>query len=236
MLLALLTPVQIAQRSFRRSLPAMYDCFTGKIRHLDADGRLSLVVQGVGYLLRISERTRQALPLDGSTVTVLARLIVREDDLLLFGFSDSGERACFDLLLGVQGVGPQVALALCSSFEPAELQQVLLNKDLSALTKVKGVGKKSAERIILELSDKAERIPVPLPGFTSGGDTPAADAGIAEQVRQGLVALGYGGKEAERALAAATQSEDRRHQRRRRTAAPSSCCFAAAINFEEDDP
>ena len=104
-------------------------------------------------MLRISERTRLALPLDGSTVTVLARLIVRDDDLLLFGFSDSGERACFDLLLAVQGVG-LVALALCSSFEPAELQQVLL-VNLAALTKVKGVGKKSAERIILELSDKA---------------------------------------------------------------------------------
>jgi Holliday junction DNA helicase RuvA len=180
----------------------MYDCFTGSIRHLDADGRLSLVVAGVGYLLRISERTRQALSLDGTTVTVLARLIVREDDLLLFGFHDAGERACFDLLLSVQGVGPQVALALCSSFAPEELQQILLNKDTATLTKVKGVGRKSAERITLELSDKAEKIPVPLPGFQDPATQPANQA-VAEQVRQGLVALGYGNKEAERAIAAA---------------------------------
>ena len=181
----------------------MYDCFTGQIRHLDADGRLSLVVSGVGYLLRISERTRQALPLDGSTVTVLARLIVREDDLLLFGFSEAGERASFDLLLTVQGVGPQVALALISTYGPNDLQTILLDKDIAALTKVKGVGRKSAERIILELSDKAERIPVPLPGFREEGATPPAAQAVAEQVRQGLVALGYGPKEAERALAQA---------------------------------
>ena len=120
----------------------------------------------------------------------------------MFGFHDAGERACFDLLLTVQGVGPQVALALCSAYGPDELQHILLNKDIAALTKVKGVGRKSAERITLELSDKAEKIPVPLPGFQDPA-TPPANQAVAEQVRQGLVALGYGNKEAERAIAAA---------------------------------
>ncbi len=186
----------------------MYDFLRGAVASLDAGGQLSLEVGGVGYLLRISEHTRSRLPLDGSTVRVYTRLVVREDDLLLFGFGDPAERVAFDLLTGVQGVGPGVALAILSRFAVAELRQVLARKDALALKSVKGVGTKSAERITLELSDKLSRIPVPQ------DELPAEDLAVerqhgtaADEARQALVALGFSHREAIDTLARIAEPE-----------------------------
>jgi Holliday junction DNA helicase RuvA len=175
----------------------MYDFFRGTVANLDAHGNLSLEVGGVGYRLRISEQTRRAIPLDGSSVVVHARLVVREDDLLLFGFADPAERAAFDLLLSVQGVGPAVALAVLSALSVDALRQALLARDVAALRKVKGVGPKSAERLVLELADKVERIPASL----GTGDTKPR-GGPVDEVHRALVSLGFSSKEAGDALAA----------------------------------
>ena len=174
----------------------MYDFLRGTVANLDSAGRLSLDVNGVGYFLRISEETRKRIPLDGSTVTVYVRLVVREDDLILFGFHDPAERVAFDLLTSVQQVGVNIALAVLSALGVSELRRVLISRDIARLRKVKGIGPKSAERIAMELADKVERIPAPL---GSSGATGVAQA--VEEAHRALVVLGFSSKEAADALA-----------------------------------
>jgi Holliday junction DNA helicase RuvA len=180
----------------------MYDFLRGSVANLDTAGRLSFDVNGVGYSLRVSDQTRRTIPLDGRTVTLHVRLIVKEDDLVLFGFADVAERAAFDLLLSVQQVGPAVALAVLSHLGVADLRAALFARDVAALRKVKGVGPKSAERIVLELADKVERIPAPL-----GAVARAQQTGLPglEEAQRGLVVLGFGTKEAAEALAKVQQ-------------------------------
>lgn len=173
----------------------MYDFLRGTVANLDAAGRLSLDVNGVGYLLRVSEQTRRRIPLDGSTVTIHVRLAVKEDDLALYGFGDAAERVAFDLLTSVQQVGPTVALAVLSQLGVDELRRILAARDAKSLRAVKGVGPKIAERIALELVDKAERIPAP-----AAPAAPASAAAALEQAHRGLVVLGYGQREAGEAL------------------------------------
>jgi len=185
----------------------VYDFFRGSVTAIDTSGHLSLAVGPVGYLLRISEQTRQRLPLDGSAVTVYARLVVREDDLMLFGFADPAERAAFDLLTSVQGVGPAVALGLLSSHPVAELRQVLVRKDVAALKQVKGVGAKSAERFALELHGKVDRIPSPFDPDQAPSGGAGRDATL-DEARQALVALGFSNKEALDALGAVATGAD----------------------------
>jgi holliday junction DNA helicase RuvA len=176
----------------------MYDFLRGTVAALDAAGRLSLDVNGVGYSLRISQQTRRRLPLDGSVTTIHVRLVVKEDDLVLFGFSDAAERAAFDLLTSVQQVGPAVAMAVLSALGVGELRRVLLARDAAALRKVKGVGPKSAERIVLELADKVERIPAPLD--EGGGTAPESGMAAAAEVHRALLVLGFSSKDAADAL------------------------------------
>lgn len=177
----------------------MYDFLRGTVANLDTGGRLSLDVNGIGYSLRISEQCRSRIPLDGSAVTLPVRLIVREDDLILFAFVDVSERSAFDLLVSVQQVGPAVAMAVLSHFGVDDLRRALLTKDVAALRKVKGVGPKSAERIVLELADKVERIPAPFaPGAGAKSDPQATAIGEAHRA---LVVLGFSPKDASEALA-----------------------------------
>jgi holliday junction DNA helicase RuvA len=182
----------------------MYDFLRGSVANLDVSGRLSLDVGGVGYSLRVSDHTRRTIPLDGRTVVMYVRLIVREDDLILFGFADIAERAAFDLLLSVQQVGPAVAMAVLSQLGVADLRAALAAKDAAALRKVKGVGPKSAERIVLELADKVERIPAPLSAATAARTATSVIAGV-EEAQRGLIVLGYSAKEAADALAKVQQ-------------------------------
>jgi Holliday junction DNA helicase RuvA len=178
----------------------MYDFLRGTVAALDASGRLSLDVHGVGYLLRVSDQTRRRIPLDGSAVTLHVRLVVREDDLLLYGFADAAERAAFDLLTGVQQVGPNVALSILG-LGVDDLRRALMARDSAALRQVKGVGPKLAERIVVELADRVERIPAPLP--TAGG-TPAPGRAV-DEAHRALVVLGFSAKDAGEALTAVAQ-------------------------------
>jgi Holliday junction DNA helicase RuvA len=182
----------------------MYDFLRGSVANLDVSGRLSLDVGGVGYSLRVSDHTRRTIPLDGRTVVMYVRLIVREDDLILFGFADIAERAAFDLLVSVQQVGPAVAMAVLSHLGVADLRAALTAKDAGALRTVKGVGPKSAERIVLELADKVERIPAPLGAAAAARAATSAIAGV-EEAQRGLIVLGYSAKEAADALAKVQQ-------------------------------
>ena len=115
-------------------------------------GSLVLDVAGVGYEVLVSLRTWEKLPELNREVQLLVQTIVREDAITLYGFADAGEKALFMLLLGVSGIGPRLALTVLGGLGAAELQSAIVGRDLGRLTSVSGVGKKTAERICVELA------------------------------------------------------------------------------------
>jgi holliday junction DNA helicase RuvA len=151
---------------------------------------LVLDVNGVGYLV---QATPSAAGKGGDEITVETYLHVREDTMQLYGFADAAERDLFVQLLGVNGVGPKVALAIVSGSRPAELRRAIVREDLARFQAIPGIGKKTAERIVLELKEK---IVVDGADALSTTDLTARDA---------LVELGYNVVDAERALAEVDQ-------------------------------
>ncbi len=164
-----------------------------------ADG-LVLDVGGVGYVLAATPsavRKAEGSGAGGSgEVVVETYLHVREDTLQLYGFGDAAERELFQHLLGVTGIGPKVALAVVSSGSPAELRRAIVLEDPARFQAMPGIGKKTAERIVLELKEKlgSEDV-VALPASTPGA------GGTHVTARDALVGLGYSVAEAEQALA-----------------------------------
>lgn len=154
---------------------------------------------GVGYLLSVSTNTLGEVPPIGAQVALLTTLVVREDAMQLFGFAGSAERDLFTLLTGVSGVGPKVALAVLSGMDVAETERALVTGDSAAFQKVPGIGKRTAERLIVELKDKV------VPSGEPSVARVAAGTGDAELLaRDGLLALGYSLADAEAMLASAT--------------------------------
>ena len=149
-------------------------------------------VQGVGYEVDVPMSTFFQLPATGSTITLHTHLIVREDAHLLFGFAADQERQLFRQLLKISGVGARTALSVLSGMSVAELYQVVLAHDGARLTKIPGIGKKTAERLLLELRDKLNA------GI--GAPAPGGDAEIRSDALNALLALGYSDKEATHAL------------------------------------
>lgn len=125
------------------------------------DGFCVIEAGGVGYQLQVSTSTLAALPSLGAETKLHTRHIVREDAQLLFGFTERDELRLFDLLIAVNGVGPRIALAVLSGLAPARFARAVRDEDLAALTAVNGVGRKTAERLVVELRDKLGFIPVP---------------------------------------------------------------------------
>jgi len=150
-------------------------------------------VGGVGYLINPTASLRsRAQP--GGEVVVETYLHVREDTLQLFGFADAAERELFELLLSVQGVGPKVALAIVSGSSPAELRRAIAFEDTDRFQAIPGIGKKTAQRVVLELKEKL--------GAVGEADEPTPLAPKPHLVaRDALVELGYSVPEAEEALA-----------------------------------
>ncbi|MCR4644993.1 MAG: Holliday junction branch migration protein RuvA [Oscillospiraceae bacterium] len=131
----------------------MIYCVTGKLIHKEPS--LAVVeCGGVGYACRTTSTTLAAIGELGSEVRLFTHMSVREDAVELFGFSDRDELACFELLITVSGIGPKAAIAILSDLTPNRFALLVASGDSSALTKVKGVGKKSAERIVVDLKDK----------------------------------------------------------------------------------
>jgi Holliday junction DNA helicase RuvA len=159
---------------------------------------------GVGYRLAVSAETLRHVPAVGQPATLHTHLLVRDDSLSLYGFATEEERELFLMLLGVQAVGPKVALAVLSGGPPRDLLRVLAAGDSARLQAAPGVGKRTAERIIVELREKvgATFLPVPVPA--GGADDPRALA------RDGLLELGYTPHEADQLLrgAAGDRPED----------------------------
>ncbi|MDQ1483185.1 MAG: holliday junction helicase RuvA [Actinomycetota bacterium] len=154
-------------------------------------------VGGVGLLLHTTAGTAASLR-PGAQATLVTTLVVREDSLTLYGFADDDERAIFTMLQTVSGVGPRLALTMLTIHAPDGLRRAIGNGDLAALTKVPGIGKKGAERIVLELRDK---IGLPAGVTSSAARRPAPTNGTA-QVHDALVGLGWSSRQAEDAVEA----------------------------------
>jgi Holliday junction DNA helicase RuvA len=144
-------------------------------------------VQGVGYELDVPMSTLYQLPATGNEVMLLTHLIVREDAHQLYGFATEQERHVFRRLLKISGVGARTALAVLSGLSVADLQQAVRMQDSGRLTKIPGIGKKTAERLLLELKDKLDIgvVAAPAPGATQSND-----------IVNALLALGYNDREA----------------------------------------
>ena len=151
--------------------------------------QILLDVQGVGYEVDVPMSTFCNLPELNAKVVLHTEFIVREDAHLLFGFLTQEERVTFRQLLKISGVGPKLALSVLSGLSIAELAAAVANKDASRLTKVPGVGKKTAERLLLELQGKF--------AVGSGGAAPVAMETAGNDIVNALLALGYKDKEAE---------------------------------------
>lgn len=176
----------------------------GIVRARTEDGVL-VDVGGVGYEVGISLTTLAALPGAGKEVTLWVHTQVREDAITLFGFHDPDERVAFRILIEVNGVGPRLALAILGSFTPRGLSQALAGGDVRRLTQVPGIGKKTAERLVLELRDRLPRAlePVgaePVPVGAAPADGGEAPGGILADLGLALQSLGYRKAEIERIL------------------------------------
>lgn len=143
---------------------------------------------GVGYEIDVPMSTFYDLPAINSPVTLLTHLVVREDAQLLYGFLREPEREAFRQLIRISGVGARIALAILSGLSVQELIAAVAEQDIARLTRVPGIGKKTAERLLLELKGKVEKLP-------GANESPAGDSSVADIVNA-LMALGYSEREA----------------------------------------
>lgn len=165
---------------------------------------LLLKVQGVGYEIEAPLSTFYKLPALGAEVTLWTHLVVREDAHLLYGFAEREERTLFRTLIKINGVGPKMALGLLSGIEPDAFIRCIEHGDVTTLTKIPGVGKKTAERLVMEMRDKLKELS-PLAAIREGAGNRISlpvEASAAEEAESALVALGYKPADAQKAIAA----------------------------------
>lgn len=176
----------------------------GTVAGVSPDGAV-IDVGGVGLRVQCTPDTLASLK-PGEPARVATSLVVREDSLTLFGFGSEDERNVFELLQTASGVGPRLALAMLAVHSPDALRRAVSAEDLGALTMVPGIGKKGAQRIVLELKDR-----LGAPGdFVGGGPAPArkAESSWRDQVQSGLMNLGWSARDAEQAVAAVEAESD----------------------------
>ena len=163
---------------------------TGTVRQLTTE-KVVLEVGGVGYSISITPRTSTHIVM-GSEVSLSTTLIVREDSMTLFGFLDSRDRDIYETLQSVTGIGPKVALAITGALTPDELARAISTEDIAAIEKVPGIGRKGAQRLILELKGK----------MVSDTSTPqlATHSAVRDQLLSALTGLGFTAKESDIAI------------------------------------
>jgi Holliday junction DNA helicase RuvA len=162
-------------------------------------------VGGVGFLVDVSAITYRDLPAVGAPLVLLTHLQVREDALQLYGFSTDEERELFRLFIGVSKIGPKLALAALSSRRPAALKRALATGDVATFSSVPGIGKKTAERLILELKDKVGDASLSAGG--PGGAGALEDDGPVSLARAALLELGFASAEVDKLLAKADSTQ-----------------------------
>jgi holliday junction DNA helicase RuvA len=160
----------------------MIGSLRGSVLERNLDGTVLLEVGGAGYLVAVSTRVLAELE-PGTPVFLYVHHHIREDAQTLFGFTSRDDRQTFQVLIKTNGIGPALAMAILATHPPAALFDVVANNDVAALTLVPGIGKKTAERLIIELRD---RLSVPMLDGTGGSVSAVAD------VRDALAGLGYG--------------------------------------------
>ena len=177
----------------------------GAVRSIGLD-RVVVEVGGVGMLLHTTPATAASLH-HGHEALLSTTLVVREDSLTLYGFGSDDERDIFEVVQTVSGVGPRLALAMLSVLAPDRVRAAISGSDIAALTTVPGIGKKGAERMVLELRDKIGVLPG---GVAASATTATAGRGGAwrEQVGEALVGLGWSAKQAEEAVARVAEGVD----------------------------
>ena len=176
----------------------MIGFLSGQVAVRESDG-CYLDVAGVGYRLMCSATTLGSLPPVGGSARLWTHLHVREDVLALYGFTTEAERTMFEALIGVTGIGPKVALQLCSSFAPDAFRRALVTDDVDAICSVPGIGKKTAARVVLELKEKLD-----LPDLAIVGSKKDTFA----QARSALENLGYSPGEVRAALGELQPTEE----------------------------
>ncbi len=171
----------------------MIASLTGRVVVRAAD-HCVLDVAGVGYRVAMSTGSLAALPAAGDTVTLHTHLHVRPEELALFGFENLAEKGLFEKLITVSGVGPKVALAALSAYPADTLTEAIVSEDVGVVSSIPGVGKKTAQRIILDLKDKL--------GHAAPGAEPATrtSGGVVAEARDALLAMGFSAGEVATAL------------------------------------
>ncbi|XVU23273.1 Holliday junction branch migration protein RuvA [Actinoplanes sp. CA-054009] len=172
----------------------------GVVAAIAADSAV-IEVGGVGLQLQCAPGTLAGLK-TGAEARLAASMVVREDSLTLYGFADDDEKHLFELLQTASGVGPRLAQAVLAVHSPDIVRRALAGGDLATLTRVPGIGKKGAERMVLELRDKIG--PMAMAGDTAG----MLNGAWQEQVRQGVLALGWSAAQADQAVAALAETID----------------------------
>lgn len=177
----------------------MIDFIEGELIELDLESCVVLV-GGIGYRVNISKSTSQRL-MGQNSARLLTSLQVREDSMTLYGFESADERKLYELLNTVKGIGPRVALNILSTASHGQLRNAIVNSDLKFLQQAPGIGKKSAERIVLELKDKVKEIFwEEVPEIEEPAEAIPVDTDELKLAVDGLVSLGYSEREASAAL------------------------------------
>lgn len=186
----------------------MYAFIEGQVCE-KAGGTLVLLAGGVGYQLSCSMNTLQAAPAMGETMRCYTYLSVREDAMELFGFATREERTLFLSLTGVSGVGAKTALGLLGAMPLHDLNLAILLGDVTALSRAPGIGKKTAQRIALELKDKVSQADVNAPASTGSSTVAQMTTDSVTDAMEALEALGYSGTEARNALMKVKDQSDK---------------------------
>ncbi|MBS5490833.1 MAG: Holliday junction branch migration protein RuvA [Sutterella wadsworthensis] len=158
-----------------------------------APPQILIDVNGVGYEVDVPMSTFCNLPVEGQPVTLLTHMVVREDAQLLYGFATASERQAFRALIRISGIGPRIALAVLSGMSPNDLADAVEQGNTGLLTRVPGIGKKTAERLVLELKGK-------LNGSAFASTTGPTTSAIQNDIVSALIALGYSEREAQSAV------------------------------------
>jgi len=177
----------------------MISRISGRLLRRDLDRVEVMTPGGVAYEIAIPRSVFERLPLPGREVEILTHQLVREDGTFLFGFLEDPERMLFTRLLTAAGVGPRLALAMLSALPAARLVRAIRERDVTTLTGVSGVGRKTAERLALELASKLDDIPIV-------AETRPGGPGVDEALRA-LTVLGYAPADAERAIRGVLQDD-----------------------------
>lgn len=159
---------------------------------------------GVGYDVSISVATFSELPAEGAEAALFIHTHVREDQIALFGFADTQEKRLFERLLTISGIGPKLAITVLSGISSERLVVAIRGGDHATLTKIPGIGKKTAERVVLELKDKLDDLTVPDMSTATGG---AHHGPVADDALSALVNLGYPRPVAQKAIESAIEKD-----------------------------